>query len=88
MHWRNSGNHAKFLMVDARASYPLLLFLVHMRIWTFGLWVFSMIFFGILNYMGYTLPTALRMFRAKAAGPLRYTKPWWRRPEMIRTPKE
>jgi len=88
MHWRNSGNHALFLMVDARASYPLLLFLVHMSLWTLVLWIVSVIFFAALKYKGYTLPTAMRMFRAKAAGRLRYTKPWWRRPEMVRTPIE
>lgn len=89
MHWRNSGNHAVFLMVDARASFPpLILFIAHISYWTFSLWIFSILFFAALRYKGYTVPSAFRMVKAKMAGNIRYSKPWWRRPEMVRTPRE
>jgi len=88
MHWSNSGRHAQFLMVDARASYPLLVFIVHISYWTLSLWLISLIVFGMLRYKGFTVPTALRTLRTKAAGRVRYSKPWWRRPEMVRTPIE
>jgi intracellular multiplication protein IcmT len=33
-HWRNTQKHPKFFMLDARASIGVILFLMHMRLWT------------------------------------------------------
>ena len=47
-HWRDSARSARFALVDARAAFPLFLFLMHIRIWTGVLVIVSVIFFGIL----------------------------------------
>jgi intracellular multiplication protein IcmT len=49
-HWRDSARSARFLMVDARAAFPIFLFLMHIRIWTGLLVLFSALFFGIIEH--------------------------------------
>lgn len=77
-HWRDSARNAKFFIVDAYAAVPLLLFLLHIRLWTFGLAVLATAFFGILERFGFTVPIFLRWLRTFLGGSYKFARPWWR----------
>lgn len=77
-HWRDSARNARFFLVDARAAFPIFLFLMHIRLWTGLLVVFSAVFFGILEHFGFTVPVFLRWLRLFFAGPVKLSAPWWR----------
>lgn len=77
-HWRDSARSARFFMVDARAAFPLFLFLMHIRVWTGVLVLVSAVFFGIIEHYGFTVPVFLRWIRGFLAGNLKSALPWWR----------
>lgn len=77
-HWRDSARSARFFMVDARAAFPIFIFLMHIRIWTGALVLFSAVFFGIIEHYGFTVPVFLRWLRLAFAGPVKSAHPWWR----------
>jgi len=77
-HWRDSARSARFFMVDARAAFPIFLFLMHIRVWTGMIVIFSAIFFGILEHYGFTVPVFLRWIRLFFAGSVKTATPWWR----------
>jgi intracellular multiplication protein IcmT len=76
-HWRDSARSARFFMVDARAAFPIFLFLMHIRVWTGVLVIVSALFFGILEHYGFTVPVFLRWLRTFLAGNLKVSRPWW-----------
>ncbi len=63
IHWRNTQKPPRFFFLDARAFLAFLLFLVHMRLWTFILAIIIMLGFWILERNGLTFDSALRSFR-------------------------
>ena len=77
-HWRDSARSARFFMVDARAAFPIFLFLMHIRIWTGVLVLVSAIFFGIIEHYGFTVPVFLRWIRTSIAGGVKSSQRWWR----------
>ena len=77
-HWRDSARSARFFMVDARAAFPLFLFLMHIRIWTGMLVLVSAIFFAIIEHYGFTVPVFLRWSRTFLAGSIKSAQPWWK----------
>ncbi|KTC72758.1 IcmT protein [Legionella anisa] len=48
-HWRDSARSARFFIVDARAAFPIFLFLMHIRIWTGILVLISAVFLASLS---------------------------------------
>ena len=76
-HWRDSARSARFFMVDAKAAFPIFLFLMHIRMWTGMLVIFSALFFGIVEHFGFTLPVFFRWLRSVCAGPIKSSRPWW-----------
>lgn len=64
-------------MVDARASFPIFLFLVHIAIWTGLIALCSLVLFGILEHYGFTVPIFLRWFRSFLAGNIKTAQPGW-----------
>lgn len=76
-HWRDSARNARFFIVDARAAFPIFIFLMHIRIWTALLVVGSAMFFGFIEHYGFTIPVFLRWVRHLLAGPIKSAKPWW-----------
>lgn len=78
-HWRDSARNVTLWIIDFRACFPLLLFLLHIRLWTFVVAMIFTIFFGIIQYYGFTLNVFLRWLRAFLAGPRKIAQPWWRR---------
>ncbi len=77
-HWRDSARSPRFFLVDARAAFPVFVFLMHIRLWTGLIVVVSAIFFGILEHYGFTVPVFFRWLRLFFAGPVKTSTPWWR----------
>lgn len=75
-HWRDTAHPARFFFVDARAAFPLLLFLAHIRLWSFCLALGAMVFFAMLEHYGFTVPVFLRWLRGLIAGPHKSAAPW------------
>jgi intracellular multiplication protein IcmT len=77
-HWRDSARNVRFFVVDFRATFPLLFFLVHIKLWTFILAVVCMLGFWALERKGFTVAVFLRWLRAYIAGPRKIAQPWWK----------
>ncbi len=77
-HWRDSARHTRFFMVDARAAFPLLLFLMHIRVWTFTVAIVAMFFFGLLERYGFTMRVFRHWLRELIAGRHKTAIPWWK----------
>jgi len=77
-HWRDSARPARFLFFDARAAFPLLLFLLHIRLWTFILAILATTFFAFLERKGFSLIVFARWLRTTLAGPRKTSAPWWK----------
>lgn len=76
-HWRDSARTAKFFFIDAKAAFPIFLFLMHIRLWTFIIAVAIMVFFTLLNRFGYSVEVFFRIFRSFLSGPRKMAIPWW-----------
>lgn len=76
-HWRDSARSIRFFIWDGQAAFPMVLFLVHMRIWTLVVAVLTMMFFTVLNRYGFTPIVFLRWLRSLAAGKRKISRPWW-----------
>ncbi|OGV27597.1 MAG: phosphoesterase [Legionellales bacterium RIFCSPHIGHO2_12_FULL_37_14] len=77
-HWRDSARSARFFMIDARAAFPLFLFLMHLRTWTGIIVLVSAIFFGVIEHFGFTVPIFLRSVVSTISGKIKSSQPWWR----------
>jgi len=78
-HWRDSARPVRFFIVDFRATFPLLLFLLHIRLWTFIFAVAATLFFGALEHYGFTMSVFARWLRSYIAGPRKIAQPWWKK---------
>lgn len=78
-HWRDSARSVRLWVVDFRACFPLLLFLFHIRLWTFVTAVVITVFFGALERYGFSVAVFGRWLRSYIAGPRKVAQPWWRR---------
>lgn len=76
-HWRDSARPAQFFFIDAKVAFPFILFLVHIKMWTFVLAVIMMAFFTLLSRYGYSVEVFLRILRSTLAGPRKMARPWW-----------
>ena len=77
-HWRDSARATRFFFVDYRAAFPLLLFLLHIKYWTFAAALITMVFLALLERFGFTVIVFLRFLRSKLAGPRKFSRPWWK----------
>lgn len=77
--WRDSARTPRFFVIDALSALPLLVFLIHIRTWTFVLAIMTMVFFGILERFNFTVPVFFRWLRSSLAGPVKVAKPEWRK---------
>ena len=78
-HWRDSGRIPRFFMMDARSFFPMFLFLLHIRWWTFFLAFGVGLFFGTLEHYGFSMLVFARATRSYLAGKTKFARPWWRR---------
>ena len=76
-HWRDSARSVRFFIWDGQAVFPMVLFLMHIRIWTFVVAIVTMMFFTILNRYGFSPIVFLRWLRSFIAGRRKMAVPWW-----------
>ena len=76
-HWRESARTPRFFMIDGRAAFPMLLFLLHIRGWTFIVALIATAFFALLEHYGFTMIIFARWFRNLLAGKRKISMPWW-----------
>jgi len=77
-HWRDAARNVRLWVVDYRATFPLVIFLFHMKLWTFIFAVVATFFFGMLERFGFTPTVFLRWLRSYVAGPRKIAQPWWK----------
>ena len=61
--WRNTGRPVRVFVLDARACVPLLAFVVYWSWPTFYVAFAGTLFFGVISWLGLTVPAALRLHR-------------------------
>lgn len=77
-HWRDSARATRFFIIDYRAAFPFLLFLLHIRLWTFITAVVIMVVLTVIEHYGFTVTVFLRWLRTTLAGPRKVAVPWWK----------
>lgn len=77
-HWRDSARSARFFFIDYRAAFPLLILLVHIRMWTFIFAIIMTTCFALLERYGFTVAVFARTVRSYIAGPRKIAQPWWK----------
>ena len=77
-HWRDSARTPRFFFMDAKAAFPLILFLLHMTMVTFLIAIGFVIFFSVLERFKFTVPIFLRWVKSQLSGTERLSHPWWR----------
>lgn len=75
--WQDTGREAKFWILNASSSFPLLLFLVNISWTTFFIVIITMAAFFTLDYYGFKPRVFFRFLRSFAAGPRKLARPWW-----------
>ena len=75
--WRDSGRVTKVGPLNSRAVIPLVLWLLHMRWWTFFSVIIVISFLIILDYYNLSPVAVLRLLRSKLAGPHIRVRFWW-----------
>ena len=76
-HWRDSARSVRFFIWDGQAVFPVVLLVLHISLWTFGLTISLIFFFSILNRYGFTPIVFGRWIRSLIAGPRKLALPWW-----------
>ena len=77
-HWRDSARTPRFYFIDGRAAFPMVAFLLHIRLWTFILAVMATTFFSLLERYGFSMAVFLRWFRGFLGGRRKMAMPWWK----------
>jgi len=67
-HWRDSGRTPKFYLIDARGALPILLVVLHIKLWTLGLMALVVLFLIGLEYYRMPIPVFLRVVRNALVG--------------------
>lgn len=78
-HWRNSMKPIRFFALDARVAAFFMLFLLHMRIWTFTLFIIVSLIFWFLERRGLVFSAAFRSLRTWILGKKRPAWLWIRK---------
>lgn len=78
-HWRDSARNVRFFIIDYRATFPLLILIFHIRLWTFIFAVIATLFFALIERWGYTPAVFWRWLKSYyIAGPVKVAQPWWK----------
>ena len=75
--WRDSARRVRFFIWDCQAAFPFLIWMLHMRLWTFIFALISAAFFVLLARFGFTTTVFLRLFRQFLAGGRKVSRPFW-----------
>lgn len=82
-HWRDTARPVRFFNLDARASFLLMLFLFHARLWTLILCLLVLLGFYIVERLGFDFMAALRALRLWFIGDERPARLSSEKPKMI-----
>jgi intracellular multiplication protein IcmT len=82
-HWRDSARIPRFFGIDARSAFPLLFFLVHIKLWTFITTVVVTMIFGLIERYGMSAAVCVRAIRSLIAGRRKVVKLWWREDKLL-----
>lgn len=77
--WRESGRMVKFFIFDGRLMIFILLCIMFPKLYLFIITLIAMIFFYILEYVGYTLPNAIRKILIIISGKKKNGVHYWRK---------
>lgn len=77
--WRNTMMPVRLYLVDARALIPVMIFLVHWRLYTLYLAGAGIALFTVLEWFGLTFPVARRTIRRYLVGSVRAALPSWKK---------
>ena len=75
--WRDTGRPTRLFFLNSRVVFPLVLWILHIRIWTFIVMILVVTIFVALDYYGYKPVVFARCVRAYLAGPRRCVRLWW-----------
>ncbi len=75
--WRDTGRESKLWIFNSSTAFPLLIWLFHIKWWTFITAISVMSFFTLLSYFGFNIFVFLRFVRSTLAGPRKIATPWW-----------
>jgi len=76
-HWRDSARSSRLWIFNSSAVFPLLIFLFHIRLWTFIVAVATVIFLTLLDRYGFSITVFLRLLTNFLAGKRKIANPWW-----------
>ncbi len=76
-HWRDSARDVRFFIWDGKTAFPMLLLILHISWWTFGIAVSATLFFTLLNRYSFTPAVFGRWLRNFVAGARKISIPWW-----------
>lgn len=76
--WRESGRMVKFFIFDGRLMIFILLCIMFPKLYLFILTLIAMLFFYFLEYIGYTLPNAIRKILIIISGKKKNGVHYWR----------
>ena len=68
--WRDSARSLRLFFFSAYVAIPLLVFLLHITLWTFGLLIATIVLMVVIERLGFTVPVAVLAARAWCAGKL------------------
>lgn len=71
VHWRYAMARPHLMFFDARLIFFIILFVFHIRWWTFAVLVFAIAGFTGASYFNYSLENVTRLARSKIVGPFR-----------------
>lgn len=76
-HWRDSAYYPVLFIIDARAVFPVIFCLLHIRMWTIAIAFTTTAFFGLISYYGFSVPVFGRWLRSTLGGSRKAAAPWW-----------
>lgn len=76
---RNAAQTLRFFVVDGRFAVFLLLFLLFPNMVMLYFLIGLLVFFKLINSYGFTFQMIFRFARRKLAGPVRFSRPYWRK---------
>ena len=77
--WRYTALPVKVAVLDARACFPALVFVLYWSWATAYVAIAGIVFFGVISWFGLTVPAVARVMRRALVGSIRPAVPAWRR---------
>ena len=76
-HWRDAARSSRLFFFNSSAAFPLLIFLFHIRMWTFVVTIATMLFLTLIARYGFSITVFFRFLKSFLAGRRKIAIPWW-----------